>query len=135
MAVMMLHSPHRFNQGIGQIILPNGQAIAVELVSDLADMRQGMMHRESLPTGYGMLFIHQAPGFYPYWMHNVCVPLDMIWISEGLRIVEIVSNAEPCSHVDECPRYGGNKLAQYVLELTGGEARRFGLRVGDILQW
>ena len=87
-------------------------------------MQRGMMYRDSLPPGQGMLFVHTKPGNYAYWMYNVKMPLDIVWMDGDRRVVEIVASAQPCkTKASECPHYGGQKLARYVLELAAGRGR------------
>ena len=116
--------------------LPNGQEIRSEVEIDQIDMQKGMMFRDSLARGHGMLFIHDKPGLYPYWMYQVRIPLDMLWMESSRRIVEISADTPPCkTKASQCPTYGGHQQAQFVLELGGGEAQRLGLHVGDTLDF
>ena len=63
-------------------------------------------------------------------MYQVRIPLDIIWMDRYRAIVEIAANAPPCKTVaSQCPHYGGNsERAQYVLELAGGMAAKYGLK-------
>ncbi len=118
------------------VTLPNGRVIRAEVMLDLApiDMQRGMMFRDSLAPDRGMLFIHSKPGLYTYWMYQVKIPLDIIWMDQNRRIVEISTNTPPCKTVaSQCPTYGGHEQSRFVLELAGGEVARNGLRVGQIL--
>lgn len=116
------------------VTLPNGARIRAEVKIRPFDMQRGMMFRDELPQGEGMLFIHAEPGNYPYWMYNVRIPLDIIWLDANRRIVEISADTPPCqTRASECPTYGGKARSQYVLEIGGGEAARYGLKVGDTL--
>lgn len=124
------------NSQIWLITLPNGRKIRAEVMSHPTDMARGMMFRDSLAPDRGMLFIHQTPGKYPYWMYQVKIPLDILWLDAGRRIVEISANTPPChKRASECPNYGGNQDALFVLELAGGAAAKHGLRVGDTLSF
>ena len=60
--------------------------------------------------------------------------LDIIWLSEEKRIVEITASAPPCSS-KPCPSYGINEASMYVLEIGAGEAARMGLRIGDQMRF
>ena len=118
------------------VTLPGGQQIRAEVEISPADMAKGMMFRDSLERGRGMLFIHQKPGTYQYWMFQVKIPLDIIWMDANHRIVEISADTPPCTtKASLCASYGGHQTAQYVLELGGGEARRLGLSLGQTLQF
>lgn len=114
--------------------LPNGREIRCELMLKDFEVRRGMMFRESAPPGTGMLFVHPKPGKYPYWMYQVKIPLDIIWMDSEHRVVEISPNTPACrSKASECPSYGGQAMARYVLELGAGEAQRHRIQVGDTL--
>ena len=122
--------------GTRTVTLPGGQKIAAEVEVTPEDMQKGMMFRDSLARAHGMLFIHQAPGLYPYWMFQCKIPLDMLWMDSSHRIVEISADTPACTtEASQCPNYGGHQQAQFVLELGGGEARRLGLGVGQTLQF
>jgi uncharacterized membrane protein (UPF0127 family) len=122
--------------GIRTVKLPNGQEIRAEVEINPIDMQKGMMFRNELPRGRGMLFIHNKPGLYAYWMYQVRIALDMIWMDSNRRIVEIAADVPPCkTKASQCPNYGGHEQAQYVLELSGGEAKRYGLQVGQTLEF
>jgi len=120
-----------------EITFPNGKTVIAEtMVRDIDQMR-GMMFRESLAKDRGMLFVHPKEGNVPYWMYQVRIPLDMIWLDQQRRIVEIAANAPACASKSsrDCPSYGGHEKARYVLELAGGGAALYGLKVGDTLSF
>ena len=118
------------------LTLPNGQKIRVETMISDFDLLRGMMYRTSLATDRGMLFVHAAPDRYKSWMYQTLIPLDIIWMDANRTIVEIVPNAPPCkTKASQCPQYGGDVLSSYTLEIPAGMARKFGLQVGETLQW
>jgi uncharacterized membrane protein (UPF0127 family) len=122
--------------GVRLVGLPNGDKVRAEVMQTQIDMTRGMMFRKSLDRGRGMLFVHGKPGPYTYWMYNVEIPLDLIFIDAGHRVVYIEHAAPPCrTAASQCPQYGPNppRPVQYVLELGGGEAKRYGLKPGDAL--
>ena len=117
--------------------LPRGQTLRVEVMGDSRDMARGMMFRESLAPGRGMLFVYGKAGKYQHWMYQVLIPLDMIWLDKDRRIVEIVPNIPPCpsKSAKECAQVGGHATAITVLELAGGMAAKYGLKNDDILDY
>jgi len=118
------------------LILPGGQAIKVETVIKTQDLLKGLAFRTSLAPDRGMLFVHEQPGKYSFWMYQHLLSLDMIWMDEHRKIVEIVENAPPCQTVaSKCPHYGGTETAFYGLELAAGMVKKYKLKVGDILNW
>jgi uncharacterized membrane protein (UPF0127 family) len=128
-------SPEDF--GTRVVTLPNGHRIRCEVMIHPKDMARGMMFRDSLDPDRGMLFVHGQPGNYPYWMYQVKIPLDIIWLDSNRRIVEMSLDTPPCEKgpASTCPNYGGKQKAQFVLELAAGVARKHGLQVGQVLEF
>jgi uncharacterized protein len=119
-----------------EVILPGGHVIRAESAVDTRDMMRGLMFRNSLAKDHGMLFVHPVSGHYSYWMYQTYIPLDMIWMDENRKIVEIVESAPPCkTAASKCAHFGGNETARFVLELNGGESRRYGIQVGEMIDW
>ena len=125
------------NLNTTQVTFPDGQSILAETMLRDVDQMRGMMFRESLAKDRGMLFVHTADENHPYWMYQVRIPLDMIWMDHSRRIVEIAANAPPCpsTSAHDCPNFGGHEKSRYVLELAGGGAALYGLKVGDQLNF
>ena len=116
------------------ITLPAGGQIRAQVVMTQGEMESGMKFKDALPQGRGMLFVHTKPAPYVYWMSNVKVPLDIIFMDSGRRIVEISADTPVCTKKPaDCPVYGGHTSEQFVLELRAGEAKRLGLHPGQTL--
>jgi uncharacterized protein len=128
-------APDEFNTRL--VKLPSGRTIRAEIMVRPEDMMRGMMFRDSLEPDRGMLFIHRQPGINAYWMYQVRIPLDIIWMDRNRMIVEISPNTPPCSSKSarECPSFGGHVSSQYVLELAGGMAAKYNLLVGEHLDF
>lgn len=123
-------------RSVTQVTLPDGTEINAEVKITPAEMEKGMMYRDSLPAGQGMLFVHRAPGQYPYWMANCKFPLDIIWMNPSHDVVEISARTPPCpAGGSDCPTFGGHETAQYVLELGGGEAGKHQIKQGSNLKF
>ncbi|HSP34095.1 MAG TPA: DUF192 domain-containing protein, partial [Thermoanaerobaculia bacterium] len=114
------------------VVLPDGYPVKIELATDDETRAQGLMYRERVPAGTGMLFMFAQAGDYPFWMKNTLVPLDMIWIDAAKKVVHVAANVPPCK-ADPCPSYPPNAEASYVLELGGGEAAKHGVVNGATL--
>jgi len=89
------------------------------------------MHRELLKEGNGMLFVFEVDGIYPFWMKNTLIPLDIIWINQSKKIVDI-QQAVPCSE-DPCDRYIPKETAIYVLEVNKGFTMSNNITIGDLV--
>jgi uncharacterized membrane protein (UPF0127 family) len=118
------------------VTLPDGHQIRTELLTKPAEIAHGMMYRDALPQDRGLLFIHDKPAPYRYFMSNVKAPLDIIFMDSHRQIVEISAETPPCtSKPASCPTYGGHYYEQFVLELRAGEAQRLGLHKGQTLSF
>ena len=111
-----------------------GERYTVEIADDDAERARGLMFREHMDVDAGMLFIHEREAPRSYWMMNTCIPLDILYFDDGLRLVSQRRDTPPCPPGTSCPAYPSNAPARYVLELNAGEAARLGLDDGDLLK-
>lgn len=134
---------HRFDSGcpvIGtqaSIRLPNKAIVLAEVSCRPRELSTGLMNRDMLPANRGMLFIYQQPSRHRHWMYHCLLPLDIVWLDQARRIVEIKNDAPPCrsSLPFSCPMYGTTDQAKYVLELKAGAARSARLKVHDFVSF
>jgi uncharacterized membrane protein (UPF0127 family) len=114
-------------------VLLHGQRFSAELATDDAQRQRGLMMRQSLPADHGMLFVFPRTEPQAFWMKNTLIPLDMLYFDAARRLVSMQLNVPPCQ-ADPCPVYPSEGPARYVLELSGGTARRIGVQPGDELK-
>jgi len=116
---------------VAEIRWPGGAArFAVEVADDAGERARGLMHRDSLPRGAGMLFVYEHPQPVAFWMKNTLIPLDMIFIGADGRVGAVHAMAVPG---DETSIPGPDDTLM-VLEINGGLARRLGLGAGAELR-
>jgi hypothetical protein len=107
-----------------------GESFAVEVADDDAERARGLMFRDSLDTGAGMLFVYESPRRAMFWMKNTLIPLDMIFADAAGRVTRVHANAVPG---DLTPIDGGEGVV-FVLEINGGLAGRLGIVPGAELR-
>ena len=107
-----------------------GERYAVEVADDDAERARGLMFRDELPAGSGMLFLHEAEEPLAYWMKNTRIALDILYFDGERRLVSQQRDVPPCSLGDRCPPYPSKAPAQFVLELNAGQAARLNLQDG-----
>jgi len=105
-------------------------AIEVELADTPETRETGLMNRSQMATDHGMLFDFGETRPVAMWMKNTLIPLDMLFMDERGRIVNIAANAKPYA-LDIIPSSGP---VRYVLEINGGAAARYGAKPGDRLR-
>jgi hypothetical protein len=108
-----------------------GERFAVEVADDFDERARGLMYRESMPEGHGMLFVHENEAPLAYWMKNTKIPLDILYFDAERRFVSAQRGVPTCSARDRCPSYPSAGPAKYVLELNAGHSDALGLKRGD----
>jgi uncharacterized protein len=112
--------------------VPNGTKIKLEVAQTQQQQMMGLMYRPALPDDQGMLFPFSPPQNIGFWMKNVPVALDMVFIRNG-KILYIAPKVPPCAD-DPCPSYGPGKDFDQVIELRSGRAAELGLKAGDTVK-
>jgi uncharacterized protein len=106
---------------------PSSPKVDVEIVKTPDTIEKGLMYRRSMPEDAGMLFKLDSRREHTFWMHNTCIPLDMLFVDEDGTIVGIVEGAAPLT--DSVRTVGCPSL--FVLEVNGGWTRKRGVRAGQ----
>ncbi|MFH1441384.1 MAG: DUF192 domain-containing protein [Candidatus Omnitrophota bacterium] len=120
-------------EGNGQKVCINKVCIGVEL-ADTPEKRQlGLMFRKRLDVNKGMLFIFEQEGAYSFWMKNMNFSLDLIWIGQDDKVVDVRCNILPCN--DLCESIIVEKPAKYVLEVNAGFVRKNSIKQGDKIKF
>lgn len=112
-----------------------GSRYQVEVADDDAERARGLMFRDSLPAGHGMLFVHEREERQAYWMKNTHIPLDILYFDARKRLVSQQRDVPPCSAGNRCPPYPSKGPAMFVLELNAGEAARLQLKDGEPIRF
>jgi uncharacterized membrane protein (UPF0127 family) len=114
-------------------VFPDGTAVSLEVADTEPVRERGLMFREHLAPNEGMVFVFPEPGYYPFWMKNTLIPLDMLWLDSQARIVSIARSVPPCK-ADPCPSYPPEGTASYVIEVVAGFSRQHALKIGDVVK-
>lgn len=107
-----------------------GRCFQVELAENELQRGRGLMYRTELGEDRGMLFIFDKEDFYPFWMKNTLIPLDIIWIDSNRKVVFMAQKVQPC-RVLICPSVLPTANAKYVLEINSGICQEISLKLGD----
>lgn len=110
-----------------------GQRFIVEIAADPASRQRGLMFRDRLEEGHGMLFIHTSEELQAFWMKNTRIPLDILYFDRQRRLVSVAARVPPCGAGDACPAYPSRGRALYTLEINAGVASTLGVAPGDEL--
>lgn len=103
-----------------------GRSFHVELAVTPAEKARGLMYRETLPEGSGMLFRVDPPATVSFWMKDVRFPLDLLYLDGRGCLLGHHDNVPPCTSIP-CPIYSSARPASWVLELPAGTREGLGL--------
>ena len=129
------------------ILISSGDAkhrIIAEVADEADERQQGLMCRETVPFGVGMLFIFQHVGTLNFWMFNTYAPLDIVYLDQSGFAVNAL-RMEPCprptgyddgewqSHCSTAASgYGSSEPAMFALELPAGWLQSIGLPLDEV---
>jgi uncharacterized membrane protein (UPF0127 family) len=105
--------------------------LRVQVADTDATRQTGLMYRRSMPETEGMLFIFQQIRMVSFWMKNTVLPLDILFIDDAGRVMNIARGTTPFS-LDPIPADGPTRA---VLELNAGASARLGIQVGDRVRY
>lgn len=104
------------------------QTFYVEIADTPAERQTGLMHRNSLPSDRGMLFVFDESDYRSFWMRNTYVNLSIAYLDASGRIIDILDMYA----LDESS-VPSSAPAKYALELNMGSFDRAGAFVGDVI--
>jgi len=116
--------------GWAAAVLPSGAEFSLELAVAPETRARGYMFREEIGPREGMLFVFETVERHGIWMRNCKVALDIVWLDEDLRVLEVAADRQPCAPDARCPTVRPLRPARYVLEVAAGNAGRNGLEPG-----
>lgn len=103
----------------------------IEIAKSEYDIQTGLMYRNSMKENQGMLFVFKEVTQRSFYMKNTRIPLDLIFLDHNKTIVSFQENAKP---LDETS-LPSNAMAQFVLEINAGLSEKWGLDVGDKMDY
>lgn len=107
------------------------KSIDIEIADKEEERVQGMMFRKSMSDDMGMLFIFERLEPRSFWMRNTLISLDIIYVDDKMKIVDIAHRAEPKSEKS----IPSKADALYVVEVRGGFCEEYGINEGDIIRF
>ena len=96
-------------------VIFEADTVLAEVAASAEERAEGLMYRDEVPDGTGMLFVFPDNRVRSFWMANTYVPLDIAYMDPSFRVVDIVQ-MEPL--VTES--YASSAPAMYGLEVRQG---------------
>ena|SRR3990167_36404 len=107
--------------------------IKAKIADDPKEHQAGLSDYSSLALDEGVLFVFDQSKRHIFWMKDMDFAIDIIWIDEAKKIVDIAQNVppEPNKSDKELTRYAPKSDARYVLEINAGLSALHNFQVGD----
>jgi uncharacterized membrane protein (UPF0127 family) len=96
-------------------VIFGADTVLAEVASTADERAEGLMYRDDVPDGTGMLFVFPDSQVRSFWMANTYVPLDIAYLDPSFRVVDIVA-MEPLV----TDSYPSSAPAMYGLEVRQG---------------
>ena len=107
--------------------------IKVKIADEPKEQQTGLADNSSLALDEGMMFVFDQSKRNTFWMKDMKFAIDIIWIDDQKKIVDIAPNVppEPNKGEKELTRYKPKSDAKYVLEINAGLSSLHNLQIGD----
>jgi uncharacterized membrane protein (UPF0127 family) len=117
--------PARPEPGTAWVVFGTDTVVA-EVARSADERAEGLMYRDEVPDGTGMLFVFTDSKVRSFWMQNTYVPLDIAYMDASFTVVDIqqmeAQTTDP--HESAAP-------AMFALEVRRGWLEEHGIGVGD----
>lgn len=110
------------------IHFPNQKQLDVAISNTEKQRNLGLGFVYKMSDKNGMLFLFKKSDWYTFWMKNMFIPIDIVFMNENKIVTDIYKNVLPSSF----PRiYSPSKKVKYVLEINSGNSTKLGIKVGQ----
>lgn len=119
------------------IVLPDGVWLEVEVASSPRPRERGLSGREDI--GNGMLFCFRDTAIRHFWMYDMRVPLDVVWLRDSTIVgvdedVPVFTDSDASFGVElEWTQFPSPEPVNAIVELPAGSVAAHSLKVGDLI--
>lgn len=106
-------------------VIFGADTVVAEVAATPEERAEGLMYRDEVPDGTGMLFVFEDSQPRAFWMANTYVPLDVAYMDPSFRIVDIIA-MEPLV----TDSYPSDAPAMFALEVRQGWFEEQGIGIG-----
>jgi uncharacterized membrane protein (UPF0127 family) len=111
-------------------VFESGASLALEVADEPQERQRGLMYREEVPEGWGMLFVFARPQLLSFWMKNTHAPLSIAFLEDDGTIV----NIRKMRPLDTTTRHRSRKPVRLALEVPRGWFEEHDVKPGQRIQ-
>jgi uncharacterized membrane protein (UPF0127 family) len=116
---------------ISAFLYIGGEELEVEVADTPSLRNRGLMHRDSLDPGHGMLFVYPEPETLSFWMKNTRIPLSVGFFDEEKRLQQIENMDPPKTDASPLRLYKSSRPMQYALEVPQNWFKEHKISLGE----
>jgi uncharacterized membrane protein (UPF0127 family) len=106
----------------------NNTIINTEIADTNSKQILGLSGRKNLNQNSGMIFIYNKPDYYGIWMKDMNFPIDIIWINENKKIIDITKNVSPKTYPQV---FKSTSQSKYIIEVNANFSTSNNIKTGD----
>jgi uncharacterized membrane protein (UPF0127 family) len=106
-------------------VIFGADTVLAEVAATVDERAEGLMYRDAVPDGTGMLFVFEDSRPRAFWMANTYVALDIAYMDPSYRVVDIVA-MEPL----DTNTYPSRAPAMFALEVRQGWFAEHAITIG-----
>jgi uncharacterized membrane protein (UPF0127 family) len=111
----------------------NQTTFEIEIADNDTKRQKGLSGRDKLDEKDGMLFIFPRSDYYNFWMNEMKIPLDFVWI-DGNKVIDLTENVQIPKDNKELSLFSSKKPANKILEVNAGIIKKYSIKIGDIVE-
>jgi len=99
-----------------------GKKVQLEIASNDEQRTIGLMFRQEIPSGTGMIFIFPYEEERAFWMRNVPFDIDIGFFDKGGKLLNFhtMRGTSALQKIETLERYPSKGAAQYAVEVEKG---------------
>lgn len=108
-----------------------GETFTLYVADTDARRVRGLSGTKSLRAREGMLFEFGHPGFWSFWMKDMLIPIDIIYV-HGTKVVDVKRNVKPETYP---ATFLPSVAADRVIEVNAGVSTQKGINAGSSVEF
>jgi hypothetical protein len=110
-------------------IIFGADTVLAEVAATAEERAEGLMYREEVPDGTGMLFVFPDVAVRGFWMANTYVALDIAYMDPSFNVVDVLQMQPLVTET-----YDSRAPFMYALEVRQGWLTENGIGIGSRAQ-
>jgi uncharacterized membrane protein (UPF0127 family) len=117
----------------------HGKSLNLKVADSKESREQGLSGVEDFSNFDGMLFVFQTESTQVFWMKDMLMDLDIVWVDKNKKIIGIERGVSKdtynSTNSSESKLFSSPTPVLYVLELPAGSSETLGISIGQSLDF